>query len=158
MTFLAGHEDYDSIRPVSYKGAHAFFVMFSVVSPHSFNNAKSKWVDEIEHHVPGAPFVLVGTKCDLREDAPTLEKLKGQKPISEEQGREAAKELDALAYVETSALKQQGLLDPFAIAVKAIVDERRREADELKEAEAAQTTQKKQGKSSSGGFFSKKKK
>lgn len=81
---------------------------------------------------------------------------KGQKPISEDQAKEVAKDVEALTYVESSALLQVGLAEPFAAVLRYIVDERKREADELKELEAAQTTPKKQGKSS-GGFFSRKK-
>lgn len=162
---LAGHADYESVRPVSYKGANAFLVLFAVVSPSSFSTATNSWIDEVEHNVPGAPFVLVGTKNDLRNDPETLRKLKGQSPITKEKADAVAKEAGAIGYVETSALKEEGLAEPFDLIVKAIVDERRREADELKELEAAQTTPKKQGKSASGqskgsggGFFSKKKK
>lgn len=51
---------------------------------------------------------MVGTQIDLRDDAPTIEKLakNKQKPISAEQGEKLAKELKAVKYVECSALTQ----------------------------------------------------
>lgn len=84
----AGQEDYDRLRPLSYPQTDVFLVCFSVVSPSSFENVKEKWVPEITHHCQKTPFLLVGTQIDLREDAPTLEKLakNKQKPISFEQG------------------------------------------------------------------------
>eukprot|EP01127_Copromyxa_protea_P001839 TRINITY_DN11751_c0_g1_i1.p1 TRINITY_DN11751_c0_g1~~TRINITY_DN11751_c0_g1_i1.p1 ORF type:complete len:248 (-),score=66.36 TRINITY_DN11751_c0_g1_i1:60-758(-) len=163
----AGHEDYVSIRPMSYKDINAYMVLFSVVSPNSFASIKRKWDEEMEHHAPGCPFIIVGTKSDLREDAATLERLKGQQPITEEQGVALAKELEALAYVETSALLEKSLSEPFERLVQSIVDARRKEADDLKELEATQTTSSKkngkgkdgkEGKEKSGGFFGKKKK
>lgn len=61
----------------------------NVRSRASFENVKSKWLPEIRHHAPGVPFILVGTKIDLREDGETLEKLREKKmaPISKEQVR-----------------------------------------------------------------------
>jgi GTPase SAR1 family protein len=43
-----------------------------------------------------------GNKIDLREDPETINKLKnrGQSPITTEQGRQLAKEIGAVAYIE----------------------------------------------------------
>ena len=56
-------------------------------SPASFENVKAKWYPEIQHHAPGVPFILVGTKLDLREDEETLARLKEKRlsPITTEQ-------------------------------------------------------------------------
>lgn len=32
----------------------------SVVSPVSYENVRSKWFPEIDHHCPGVPIVLIG--------------------------------------------------------------------------------------------------
>lgn len=44
------------------------------------------------HHCPDVPYLLVGTKLDLREDKGTLEKLvsKGLTPVTTEQGMKVA--------------------------------------------------------------------
>merc|ERR1711981_999026 len=68
----AGQEDYDRLRPLSYPQTDVFLICFSVVSNASFENVKQKWVPEIEHHAPGVPLILVGTKGDLRQDQETL--------------------------------------------------------------------------------------
>ena len=39
----AGQEDYDRIRPLSYPGTNVFLVCYSIVSPTSYENVKSKW-------------------------------------------------------------------------------------------------------------------
>lgn len=38
----AGQEDYDRLRPLSYPQTDVFLICFSVVSPPSFDNVKSK--------------------------------------------------------------------------------------------------------------------
>ena len=61
---------------------------------------------EITHHNPKTPFLLVGTKIDLRNDASTVEKLAQtmQKPITVEAAEKLQRELRAVKYVECSAL------------------------------------------------------
>merc|ERR1719145_60837 len=84
----AGQEDYDRLRPLSYPQTDVFLVFFSVISQASFENVKTKWVPEIQHHAPGVPVLLVGTKSDLREDEATLSTLKarGSSLVPAEQG------------------------------------------------------------------------
>lgn len=42
MFCIAGQEDYDRLRPLSYPQTDVFLVCFSVVSPSSFENVKEK--------------------------------------------------------------------------------------------------------------------
>eukprot|EP01100_Stratorugosa_tubuloviscum_P005687 TRINITY_DN252_c1_g3_i1.p1 TRINITY_DN252_c1_g3~~TRINITY_DN252_c1_g3_i1.p1 ORF type:complete len:196 (-),score=104.66 TRINITY_DN252_c1_g3_i1:104-691(-) len=119
----AGQEDYDRLRPLSYPQTDVFLVGFSVVSPASFENVKSKWVPEIRHHCPTTPIILVGTKIDLRDDKDTLSRLaeKKQAPISIDQGNQLAKEVNAVKFMECSALTQRGLKDVFDEAIRTVV-------------------------------------
>uniref|UniRef100_A0A0E0L9R4 Uncharacterized protein n=1 Tax=Oryza punctata TaxID=4537 RepID=A0A0E0L9R4_ORYPU len=64
----AGQEDYNRLRPLSYRGADVFVLAFSLVSRASYENVMKKWLPELQHYAPGVPIVLVGTKLDLRED------------------------------------------------------------------------------------------
>ncbi|KAG7099312.1 Ras- C3 botulinum toxin substrate 3 [Marasmius oreades] len=72
----AGQEDYDRLRPLSYPQTDVFLICFSLVSPPSYENVRTKWYPEISHHAPQTSIVLVGTKLDLREDPATIEKLR----------------------------------------------------------------------------------
>jgi GTPase SAR1 family protein len=91
----AGQEDYDRLRPLSYPQTDVFLICFSLVSPPSYENVRTKagfcllllyfnishpssvkWYPEISHHAPSTSVVLVGTKLDLREDPATIEKLR----------------------------------------------------------------------------------
>ncbi len=47
----AGQEDYDRLRPLSYPNTDVFLIMFSTVSPTSYQNVRNKWVPEIQHYV-----------------------------------------------------------------------------------------------------------
>ena len=67
----AGQEDYDRLRPLSYSIADVFLICFSIDTPTSFENIKRKWYQEIQHHAPGVPFILVGTKLDTRGEGKT---------------------------------------------------------------------------------------
>ncbi len=119
----AGQEDYDRLRPLSYPQTDVFLTCFSIISPPSFENVSSKWYPEVSHHCPQTPIILVGTKLDLREDRETMERLreKGQMPISYEQGMAKAKEINAIRYLECSALTQKGLKNVFDEAIRAVI-------------------------------------
>eukprot|EP00483_Globobulimina_turgida_P006745 UN06756 len=63
---IGGGEDYGRLRPLSYPQTNIFLVCFSIFSRDSFENVKEKWHPEISHHCPQIPWILVGTKSDLR--------------------------------------------------------------------------------------------
>jgi len=117
----AGQEDYDRLRPLSYPQTDVFLVCFSVISKASYENVKSKWVPEIQHHAPGVPIILIGTKADLRKDQATIKQLtqRGQSMVSTEMANAMAKEVGAEKYLECSALTQEGLKQVFDDAIRA---------------------------------------
>ncbi|KAI8072498.1 GTP binding protein Rac1 [Gongronella butleri] len=119
----AGQEDYDRLRPLSYPQTDVFLVCFSLVSPPSFENVKTKWYPEIYHHAPNIPMILVGTKLDLREDPETIERLRQKKmaPISYTQALQMTKDISAEKYLECSALTQKGLKNVFDEAIRAVL-------------------------------------
>lgn len=121
----AGQEDYDRLRPLSYPQTDVFIICFSVISKSSFDNVKHKWWPEIQHHVPGVPIILVGTKSDLRNDPETLRALETQGlgliPINE--CEECCTYIRAKKYIECSALTQDGLKDVFDTAIRFSIEE-----------------------------------
>ncbi|CAF0856873.1 unnamed protein product [Adineta steineri] len=119
----AGQSGYELMRAFSYTNTDVFLVCFSVMSPASFNNALKIWINEIRQ-TPSSrttPFILVGTKSDLRTSIADVELLakSKQKPITREQGERAAKEYGAYAYIECSALTQENLKQTFDSAILA---------------------------------------
>ncbi|CDZ96783.1 small gtpase rac1p [Phaffia rhodozyma] len=119
----AGQEDYDRLRPLSYPQTDIFLVCFSLVSPPSFENIRTKWIPEINHHCPGTAIILVGTKLDLREDPITVQRLaeRRQFPIQYTAAAAAAREIGAIKYLECSALTQTGLKTVFDEAIRAVI-------------------------------------
>ena len=85
----------------------------------------------MQHHCPGTPCLLVGTKIDLREDASVIEGLRSQSlaPITKEQGDALCKECGAAGYVECSALTQKGLKQVFDEAARIVVGTNHKGAD-----------------------------
>ncbi|XP_021613174.1 rac-like GTP-binding protein 5 isoform X2 [Manihot esculenta] len=118
----AGQEDYNRLRPLSYRGADVFILAFSLISRPSYENvSKKKWVPELRHYAPSIPIVLVGTKLDLREDGRFHLDYPGACTISTEQGMELKKQIGALAYVECSSKTQQNVKTVFDAAIKAVL-------------------------------------
>jgi small GTP-binding protein len=119
----AGQEDYDRLRPLSYPQTDVFLLCFSITSPTSFENIKTKWFPEIRHHAPETPFILVGTKVDLRNNEETLVKLREKRlaPISVDDGQRLAQEVGAYRYLECSALTQQGLKQVFDESIRCVL-------------------------------------
>jgi Ras-related C3 botulinum toxin substrate 1 len=113
----AGQEDYDRLRPLSYPQTDVFLICFALDSVTSFENVRNKWYPEIQHHAPGVPFILVGTKLDLRNDPRAAD----SKFISRAQGESLKEELKAFKYLECSARTQEGLKQVFDEAIRCVL-------------------------------------
>ncbi len=113
----------DRLRPLSYPGTDIFLMCFAVSSPTTFDNVAKKWYPEIQHHSPGVPFILIGTKIDLRNDPKTIAELeeKKQEPISKAQGEQQCRELKGYKYMECSALTQEGLKQVFDESIRCVI-------------------------------------
>ena len=120
----AGQEDYDRLRPLSYPNTDVFLIAYSIISPSSFENVKTKWFPEIQHHCPNTPLILVGTKSDLRNDEGMKQKLasKGHHMVTSEEAAARATEIGAKKHLECSALTQEGLKPIFDEAIRAALD------------------------------------
>ena len=108
----SGPEDYDRLRPLSYFDTDIFLICFGVISETAFRNVKSKWVPEVTHHRPQAKLVLVGTKADLRTNTEFLTRYQDDRRhriVQPFEGEALAKEIGAVAYIETSALDGYGV-------------------------------------------------
>ncbi|XP_041469593.1 cell division control protein 42 homolog [Lytechinus variegatus] len=111
----AGQDDFDSLRPLCYPQTDVFLLCFSVVSPTSFHNVLEKWLPELRRHNPKTPILLIGTQCDLRTDVNILIDLSKhqERPICEEEASMRASRINAVGYIECSALTQHNLKEVF---------------------------------------------
>ncbi|KAL4312363.1 hypothetical protein GQ457_01G025720 [Hibiscus cannabinus] len=117
----AGQEDYNRLRPLSYRGADVFILAFSLISKASYENIAKKWIPELKHYAPGVPTILVGTKLDLRNDEQYFIDHPASTPISTAQGEELKKQIGAPAYIECSAKTQQNVKAVFDAAIKVVL-------------------------------------
>ena len=103
-----------------------FLVCYSVVAPASLEAVVARWLPELRIHCRHSPFLLVGTKTDLREDEAEMVRLAKtkQKPVGAEAGEKVARQLGAFAYVECSALTQKGLKNVFDLALQAYLNQK----------------------------------
>jgi len=120
----AGQEDYDRLRPLSYPQTDVFLICYSIISPSSFDNVKSKCYPEIQHHAPGVPIILVGTKADLRNDQGTMNMLsgKGLHMVTLDEAAQRARDIGAVKSLICSALTQEGLKTVFDEAIRAAMN------------------------------------
>jgi Rho family, other len=110
---------------------------YSVDSKDSLENVESKWVGEIADNCPGVKLVLVALKCDLREsteeeeeeevaDGPQREK---RPMINYEQGLEVARRINALRYLECSAMRNRGVNEAFTEAARVALSVKKERED-----------------------------
>ncbi|KAM0171347.1 hypothetical protein ACHAPF_008268 [Botrytis cinerea] len=123
----AGQEEFDRLRSLSYDDTHAIMLCFSVDSKDPLENVESKWVGEIAENCQGVKLVLVALKCDLREQGADDEPAEGtegaepreKKPmIDYNQGLEVARRINALRYLECSAMRNRGVNEAFTEAAR----------------------------------------
>ncbi|KAG9344343.1 hypothetical protein JZ751_011012 [Albula glossodonta] len=121
----AGQDEFDKLRPLCYTNTDVFLLCFSVVSPASFQNVTEKWVPEIRRHCPRAPVVLVGTQSDLRQDVKVLIELAKyrERPVDPQEAQLCARDIQAVSYVECSALTQKNLKEVFDAAIVASIQQ-----------------------------------
>lgn len=119
-----GQSDYDRLRPLSYPQTDIFLLCFSVTDSLSLQHVIEKWQPEIRFHCSQAPFLLVGTKCDLREDETTLVSLneKGLSTVDPLYAQDVAETLGAAVYCECSALTQTNLKQAMDYAMIAAIN------------------------------------
>ncbi|KAI9745302.1 MAG: Rho GTPase [Claussenomyces sp. TS43310] len=122
----AGQEEFDRLRSLSYDDTHAIMLCFSVDSKDSLENVESKWVGEIAENCQGVKLVLVALKCDLRENTDEDAEAEGmdgaprekKEMINYDQGLEVARRINALRYLECSAMRNRGVNEAFTEAAR----------------------------------------
>lgn len=113
----SGQDDYDRLRPLSYNGADIFILCFAVNNINSYNNIKAKWFEEKKHHAPDVPFVLIGTKSDVRTGSGSS----SSSFVTKSMGEQMCKELGGMMYMECSAKTQQGLKQVFDEVIQIVL-------------------------------------
>jgi len=108
----AGNEGYDRLRPLHYTLAKVFLICFDVNNKKTLTSVQQKWVPELVHHAKGVPYLLIGTKTDLRDESQ-------EDAVSFSSGEEMSKLVGAERYIECSATDQGSVQEVFTEAVIA---------------------------------------
>jgi small GTP-binding protein len=118
----AGQADYDRLRPLTYPGTDVVIICFSITEPASFTNVSERWAPEIRHFLPVVPIILVGCKSDLRNDPEIKRQLQVRReaPTQFCEGLSLKDKIKAVAYVECSAWKGEGLDNVFQKVIWAV--------------------------------------
>lgn len=109
---LAGQKHFSFVRPPFYRGATAIIYVFDLTRRSSFSNL-SNWKEEVENVVNQKTTILVGNKLDLASQ--------GDREVGETDGGALMKELNAIAYFETSAKEGNNVEDVFIKTVIGIL-------------------------------------
>jgi len=96
----AGQEDYRAITQAYYKSGHLIVLVYAVDDKKSFENIQS-WVEDVKNNTNGNPkFLLVGNKCDLKNDG----------SVSTEEAKKYAED-NGMKFFEVSAKEGTNIND-----------------------------------------------
>lgn len=115
----AGQDDYEKLRPLSYRDANVIILSFSLVNRPSYENIPTKWIKELKEWVPQAPIILVGTMLDLRQSEAYIKDRPTNSVVTNSMGEQMKESIGAFKYVECSALTQESLKLVFDTAIIA---------------------------------------
>lgn len=118
----AGQEDYDTIRPLSYRETDLVLLCYTIENKKNLDNISSKWLMEIKNYCPKAGYFLIGLKEDLRFD----ENANSENLVSTEEGKKWAEKIKALDFIECSALTRKNVDLIFEKAARHISDSKER--------------------------------
>ena len=105
---------------MSYPNTNILIICFSIDSRSSFGNITQRWLPEVKHYCPNAPFILAATKMDLRDSDEVKQRLQaeGKSLISKEEAQALVKKVKAAGYCECSAMQNKGVAELFDEAVR----------------------------------------
>ena len=127
---VSGRDDYKRLRECAYHKVDAVILCYSIANAASIDNVVKKWTPELKEHATKVPYILVGTKKDLRDDVlfdceREASELRDSM-VSTEQGKQLAKAIGAQSFHECSALYREGTRDVFENATKVALRKSRR--------------------------------
>ena len=138
---VAGRDDYAKLRRCAYHKMDAVILCYAADNVASLEKLKREWIPELKECAPNVPYILVGTKKDVKEECAYQRELlrtqedKGQSLRMEDpmrhvvttaDGFEVAKYIGAHGFLECSALYRDGTREVFETAAKVALKKSRR--------------------------------
>jgi len=115
----SGAHSPNSERALAYREADVFLLCYKITEPTTLFSAVNFWVPALRRHAPQTPIVMVGCQVDLRTDRTALQALskQGKNPVSPDQAKSFAAQIEAVQYVELSSkISNKGPEGVFEIA------------------------------------------
>lgn len=119
---VSSSDEHSRMRSLTYRMNHIFFLCFSTVDRHSFENAKLQWFPEVDLIVPEAPVYLIGTQTDLR-DKILAENPKSSQIVTAEEAELLCSSLGGIQYLETSVNSNSSLVRVMKQVASAMLRE-----------------------------------
>jgi len=95
---------------------HVVAVVVDLGCPAQLQAVGDRWAPELRQNCPGVPWIVVGTRTEVRIDIPGQEQQ--HLPTSQEDCAHFAVSVGATAYVECSARHNRGVHDVFQAAAQ----------------------------------------
>jgi len=117
----AGQDDFESLRPQWMMDKDGYLFVYAMDREGSAETDLRPFYDLHTQINEGkdVPIVLVANKKDIIDNDP------GKRQVTEERGRELAREFGGATYVETSAFSGENVTEAFHSVVQQIRDRRR---------------------------------
>ncbi|MHA1311558.1 MAG: Rab family GTPase [Candidatus Helarchaeota archaeon] len=110
---IAGQEKWKHYRHIYYRGSQGCFVVYDVSRPITFKNIKEVWIRDLFNYLESRdiPIILISNKNDLIE----------LKRVSEDEGIECSRDIQALTFVQTSAKTGENVNKAFETMARALL-------------------------------------
>lgn len=128
-------QDYSKLRPLSYQQTDVFILAFALINPFSLDSIESFWLPEIREHCPDAPYILVGTFKNARDDFDNHKeeyKSNGWEPVPTSKGEEVKATILANDYIECDFESKRSIEKVFLRAAKIVLNGGRPDDDDEK--------------------------
>ena len=116
----AGQESYKSIIKNYYKDSHLIAFVYDINTRDSFNSILKYWVEDVKKQNKDAKFLLVGNKCDLKED---------KRQVTKEEAKKYAED-NNMKFIEVSAKTGEGINDMFNYIISELLKDMEKEKKE----------------------------
>ena len=111
---IAGQDKYENCRQAYYEGCSGALLVYDITRHDTFINVESKWLKDILNNIKRkCDFFLLGNKLDLKDN----------RAVSYEEGKDLAKKINAIEFLETSALNGKNVDKAFLKLVQQVLRE-----------------------------------
>lgn len=111
---IAGQDKYENYRQAYYDGCSGALLVYDTTRHDTFINVESKWLKDILNNIKKkCDFLLLGNKIDLKDN----------RVVNYEEGKRLANKINAIDFLETSALSGKNVDKAFLRLIHRILNQ-----------------------------------